>query len=151
MGVDELGGDGEAEAGAAFARHALKRLEEMGLRPLRDARSGIAHVDHRHRPFAPRGDDDLARAVALALQRLHGVAAKIAQHAEELIAVGIDLELRRNVERPVDEIGPRQPKPVTNLGDEGGKLERLALGRRLLRLAEIEGAGAQPDGAVELG
>src|SRR5512147_1602121 len=78
MGVDQLGGDGEPKACAAFARHALKRLEEMSPRPLRHPGAGIAHVDQGDGALAPRGDHDLAHAVGLALQRLHSVAAEIA-------------------------------------------------------------------------
>src|SRR6476469_7691602 len=151
MGVDELGGDCEPKPGAVLPRHALKRLEEMRLRPLRHSRPGVAYVDHRDCAFAPRDDDDLAVAVAPALQRLHAVAAEIAQHAKELVAVGVDLEVGRDVEDPLDAIGARQPKSIANLGDERGKLELSAPRRHFLRLAEIERAGAKPDGAVERG
>src|SRR5262245_31581632 len=149
MRIDQLSGDGEAEPGAVLARHALERLEEMGPRPLRYARPGVAHVDHRHRAFAAGDDGDLAIALALALKSLHRIAAQIAQHAEQLVAVSIDPEVGGNVQDPSDAIGARQTEPLSDLDDQGGKLELLAPRRRLLRLAEIEGAGAKPDGAVE--
>src|SRR5262249_51771173 len=52
---------------------------------------------------------------------------------------------------PSDPIGARQTEPLSDLDDQGGELELLATGWRLLRLAEIDGAGAKPDGAVERG
>ncbi len=56
---------------------------------------------------------------------------------------------RRNVRDPLDALGLGQAKPLADFGDERGKLERLALGRGLLRLAEIEGTGTEPDGTIE--
>ena len=44
-----------------------------------------------------------------------------------------------------------KPSPSPTSATSGRKLEALALRRRLLRLAEIEGAGTQPDGAIERG
>ncbi len=84
------------------------------------------------------------------LQRLHRVAAKIAQHPIELVAVGVDLESLLDVDGPI-EILARQPEAVADLGDQRGERKALAPRRHFMRLAEIERAGAQPDGAVERG
>src|SRR5690349_849526 len=43
--ADDLGGDGEAEAGAAGAGAALKRLEEVAAGARGDARAGVANPD----------------------------------------------------------------------------------------------------------
>ena len=53
--------------------------------------AGVGDLDHHHRAFAAPGDADLiAVGVALgaALERLHGVARQIEQHAEQLIGIG---------------------------------------------------------------
>ena len=50
-----------------------------------------------------------------------------------------------------DQLGARQAERIADLGDERGKLEARPPRRDFLRLAEIERARAQPDGAVERG
>ena len=113
MGIDELCGDGEAEPGAVFSRHALEGLEQMRLRPLRHAGTGITNLDQSDRPLAPSADEDLPVRAAEALQRLQGVAAEIAQHAIKLIAVAIDLQFRINLDDPGDSLRLRQAEAVS--------------------------------------
>src|SRR5262249_58586709 len=114
MVVHQFLGNGETKPGAAFARHTLKRLEEMSARLLGHAWASVGHVDDGDCTLAPCGDGDLAWAIP-ALKRLHGVAAEVAQHAKKLVAVGIDLELLVDLDLPVDEIRARQAKAVANL------------------------------------
>ena len=136
----------------AFARHALERLEQMraGLAPARPGPVSATSMTVTA-PSRRAATRDLAVGLAFALQRLHRVAAKIGQHAIELVAVGIDLEPRLDLDDPGDRAaaagrGCRRPRSTS-----GGKREALPPRRRLLRLAVIERARAQPDGAVERG
>ena len=58
-----------------------------------NARTGVRHLDHHHGALAPAGDADLiARRIVRRprLQRLHGVARQIEQHAKKLVGIGID-------------------------------------------------------------
>src|SRR5688572_13786751 len=125
MGLHELGGDGEAQARSALPRHALERLEEMRAGLLRHAGAGVGDLDDGDRAFSPRDEEDLAGALAFALERLYGVAAEIAQDAVELVAVGIDLKLLLDLDGPVDEFGARKPEAVADLGDKRGEREAL--------------------------
>ncbi len=77
MGLNQLCGDGKPKPGAPFSRHALKGLEETRSRLLGDAGARVAHLDHRDRALSTRGEVDLAAAVALGFQRLHGVAERL--------------------------------------------------------------------------
>ena len=151
MRLDEFGGDGEAETGATLARHALERLEQMGARPIRHAGASVGYFDDRDRTFPSRRDHDLAGAAPFAFECLHGVAAEIGQNTEQLVAVGVDLERLLDVELPGDKFWPRQTERIADFIDEWGKRKAHAPRRHLLRLAEIERAGAKPDGAVERG
>ena len=93
MGAHQLGGDGEAQARAAGACGARKGLEQMRARLVRDAGPGVGHLDHHHRALAPAGEAHLIAAgvaIIAALERLHRVARKVEQDAEQLVGVGID-------------------------------------------------------------
>src|SRR6516164_8261098 len=70
MGAHQLGGDGEAEAGAAGAGRALERLEQMGPRAFGEARPGIGHLDDGDGALAPPGDADLIASGVVGRPRL---------------------------------------------------------------------------------
>src|SRR4030095_8301229 len=107
MGLHELLRNREPKPCAVLPRHALKRLEEIGARLLRHAGSSVGDLDDGDRPFALRGDGDLARARLLAFQGLDGIAAKIAEHPVKLLAVGMDLEILLHLDLPSDEAWAR--------------------------------------------
>src|SRR4029079_18164906 len=129
MGLDQLCRDGETETGSAFARHALKCLEEMRPCLLRHAGSGVADFDDDDGAFAARQHHDLAAAAAavVAVERLYSIAGQICQHAIKLVAVGIDLEFRIDIEIPGNQIRTRQPQAVADLADKRAKRKALAV------------------------
>ena len=88
MAADELGGDDEAEAGAALARAAAERLEQVVARLLRQAGAGVGDADlaARRRPRRRRSSRVPGRPVGL--DRLGGVAHQVREHAEQLVGVG---------------------------------------------------------------
>ena len=131
---------------------ALERLEQMRARLVGNARPGVGDLDHHHAAFAPAGDADLvARRIARAarLQRLHGVARDVDQHAEQLVVVGIDRQPALDRDDPADRHVERQAERLVHLLDQRLDLDGLALGRRLLRRAVGQRRLAERDGALE--
>jgi len=91
----QFGRDGKTEAGAAAASRSLESFEQMLARLGGKSRSGVGDLDHHHGAFTATGDANLGVAgglSGLAVERLHGIAPEIEQHAEQLIRIGIDLE-----------------------------------------------------------
>ena len=62
VAADELGGDDEAEAGAALADAAAEGLEQVLARPQRQAGTGVEHPDFAAAVGLARPDRDAARA-----------------------------------------------------------------------------------------
>ena len=83
------------------------------------------------------------------LQRLHGVARDIDQHPEQLVVVGLDGEAALDRDDPADRHVEGKPERLVHLLDQRLDLDRLALGRRLLRAAIGQRRLAEGDGALE--
>jgi hypothetical protein len=150
MGAHQFGRDREAQPGAAGARRALEGLEQMLARLGGEAGAGVGDVDDHHRAFAPAGDADLVarRVVGLArLQRLHGVAGEVDQHAQQLIVVGVDHQAAFDRADPADPPVGLQVEGLAHLLDQCREPDHLPVGSRFLcapigqrRLAEIDRA-----------
>ena len=86
---------------------------------------------------------------AARLQRLHGIARDIDQHAEQLIVVGLHGEPALDRDDPADRHVEGKAERLVHLLDQRLDLDRLALGRRLLRGAVGQRRLAEGDGALE--
>ena len=66
-------------------------------------------------PLRLRRDADVALGDVLLLDGLQGVAAQVAQDAEELVAIGIDAQRLVHLDGPADGALARQAQPVADL------------------------------------
>ena len=89
-----------------------------------DAGAGVGHFDHHHRAFAPAGDADLV-AVGIArfaaLQRLHGIARQVEQHAEQLVRIGVDHQAALDRADPADRPVGLEPERLAHLLDAAAR------------------------------
>src|SRR5262245_8782487 len=152
MGAHQLGGDGEAEAGAAGAGRALKRLEQVGPRLLRQARSGVRHLDHHHCALAAAGDADLVAAgvlVVAAVEPLPRIAREVEQDAEQLLGVGVDHQPALDRADPAHRRGAVEPERLAHIVHQRLERDAAAVGRRLLHAAIRQGRLAEGNRALE--
>src|SRR5207249_3972857 len=134
MGTDDLGGDGETEAGAAGPRAALEGLEEVAAGTLAHARAGVADTDRNAGAVAAaahRQAADDGRALVAAVQGLRGVPAEIDEDAEELVGVGVDLEPGRHLVLEGDGGVADKAEGVGDVVDQAVERDKPAFGRRL--------------------
>ncbi len=93
MGPDQFLRDGKAKPGAVAACRPLESGKEIVARLLRQARPSILDPDDCGRADSARRNrepfDGRVVARLVALHRLHGITAKIAQHAENLLRIDI--------------------------------------------------------------
>ena len=93
MRLHEFGGDDEAETRAALFGRALKRLEQIFARLLRNAGAVVRHIDDHLPALAMCGDADFAvRLVLDALDGLHRIADEVAQRPEQMLVIGINAQ-----------------------------------------------------------
>lgn len=99
--------------------------------------------------FAVSTDRDLALAGVRTLDRLRGVAHQVAQHAEQMIAVGIDAKAIVHV---CMARAPRAASPgYRRLPDQRLQQKQIVRGRGFRHAAELKRGIAEADGAVERG
>ena len=86
----------QPEPGAAAADRTAEGEEQILPRLGRQAGPGVGHEDRAHRARALARDGQAAhqRAFAVGGHCLHGIAAEIGEHAEELLGIGVDLDRR---------------------------------------------------------
>ena len=84
-----------------------------------------------------------------ALERLHGVAREVEQHAEQLIGIGIDHQAALDRADPADRRARIEAERLAHLVDQRLERDHAAVGRRLLHAAIGQRRLAEGDGAFE--
>ncbi len=109
MRPDDLGGNRQAEPGASRTHRPLEGAEQVGAGPHRHAGARIRDLDlHRvAMPFAADRETAHDRRTGVGLQRLDGVSAEVEKDAEELVRVGVDLQIVRHSVHKIDGHTPR--------------------------------------------
>ena len=149
VGAHEVARDRKAEAEAVRAGRTGERLIEIDARGFGQSGSVVGDLDDGKTVAVPRGDGDgTAVASRDGIDRLDRVAAEVEEDAEQLLAVG------RDGQAVVDGVAPAhpgllgQPQRDPDFEDDVAKLERQALGHRLLGATITQGTAAQANRAV---
>ncbi len=140
MPAGDLAGDVQAQPCAAGLGGADEGLEEVLADGRGDARAGVHELDDDDAVLAPALSRDQPAGLA---ERLGGVGDEVREDAEELIAVGLDLQGQRQV------VAPAPALAVTGHGRGAGIEERPqrhpgAAQLRRFAAGEGEGLGAEP-------
>ena len=143
MVPDQFAGDREAKAGPTSPRRPFEGAEQLVLRPGRQAGPVVGNVDLDPAAVCRRGDVDLLGA------GLHCVPHQVVEDPKELLAVGFDLDRRRNrvAEAGNPVVGHHDPR--FDLGDHAVQREAAAVEFRLVLADKIERLAAECDGALD--
>ena len=151
MGTCEFLRDGKAKARAAAARRAAERSKQVLARLLWQAGAGVGHAHAAHTVLALGTDGKAADdgAAGLARHGLHRVAAEVGEDPEQLLGIGVDLEIRIDIVDEFDAAAFVDSEHALHFVDQLAKAQAAAGGRRFLRTAIGEHALRIGHGAVE--
>jgi hypothetical protein len=145
MGMHEVAGDGEPEAGAARSGRARKRLEQPVAGAGWQAGSVVGNGDDEAPVHRARRYVDAAGA---GLQR---VLAEIGEDAEQLVAIGLERDLSRDLIAPGHLAIGSSRQHGADLVDQRAQGEASTVERRRTFAGEGHGLAAEVDGAVDGG